>query len=40
MYSLLLWFLRVSCAFSRVNSENLHTTPKTHKVITPAGFGH
>lgn len=40
MYSLLLWFLRVSCVFSRVDSNTLHTTPKAQKVITPEGFGH
>ncbi|WP_299885934.1 hypothetical protein [uncultured Ruegeria sp.] len=40
MYSLLLWFLSLSCAFGRVDSGTLHTAPKAHKVITREGFGH
>lgn len=40
MYSLLLWFLKVSCSLSRVDSGSLHKTRKAHKVITPEGFGH
>ncbi len=40
MYSLLLWFLKLSCALSRVDSEALRKAPKAHKVITPEGFGY
>ena len=40
MYSLRLWFLRLSRALSRVDSEALHKEPEAHKVITPEGFGH
>jgi len=40
MYSLLRWFLRLSCALSGVDSETLHKAPKPDNVTTPEGFGH